>query len=169
MKKKAVIWIIAIVVLALVCGFLVYGLWGMKQKEKLNESISQAWSKANDDDQPAYLDALAQESTYMLEDFQRGNPWVLTVTVHGVDLGGALKKADLSAFTADSTEKDINDFLILLIKQAAPTKITTRIYAWPEEDGFRIEFSETFIDAMSGNVYSYAKEALLGFTGGDVE
>lgn len=169
MKKKTVVLIIALLVVALFCGFLAYRLWDVKQKEKLIQCVTEAWSKTYDDDQPAYLEALAWETLYTLDGYEKGNPWILHMTVMGVDLGKELKNADLSMFTQDSTEKEINDFLVSLIKKAEATKITTYIYAWPEGDSFRIEFSETFIDAMSGKVYSYAKEALLDYMGGALE
>ncbi len=166
MKKKTVIWIAVFVLLAVICGMLAWRMFYLKRMENLSRCISTAWGETYEDDMPEYLKALAWESLYQLDGYEKGDPWVLTVTVMGVDLAAELRKADLSIFTADSTEREIDAFLVSLVKQAAPTRITTYLYAWPENDGFRIEFSETFIDAMSGKVYSYAKEALLEQMGG---
>lgn len=169
MKKKTVVLIIVLLVVAVACGLLIHRAWYLKQLETINGYIFNAWQQTYSEDAPAYLDAIAWETLYQLDGYEKGNPWILHMTVMGVDLGKELKNADLSMFTKDSTEKEINDYLVSLVKQAEKTKISTYIYAWPEGDGFRIEFSETFIDAMSGKVYSYAKEILLDYMGGALE
>lgn len=166
MKKKTIICIIGLLIFLTVCTLLTVRFFKLKQLEKINAAVFEAWKNTRTEDSPAYLDAIDWETMYRIDDYEKGNPGVITVTVTGVDLGAELRKVDPAIFTSDTSDEEINEYLISLVKQAEKTKVTTYLYAWQETDGIRIEFSESFVDAMSGKVYSYAKDILNDYLGG---
>ena len=164
--KKLLPPILALLILAVIV-FFAWRVYSAYQKDTLYKAINQAWQQANDKDTPEYLKYLDKHSKFKITSIEEGEPLVLNVTVRGVDVAGELRKIDSLAFDLDMDEEELNDYLISLAKQAGSTEVSTIIYAWPEENGtYRIQFSETFIDAMSGMVYSYVQELINELTGG---
>ena len=107
-----------------------------------------------------------QLETLILEEIEKGDPYVLTVTVYGVDLGGKLRETDPAQFPNTDDEQVLNDYLLKLLEESEYTEVQTFLYAWPEDDGYRIQFSDTFVDAMTGMLMTYAREMVEEVVGG---
>ena len=166
-RTKKLLPVILVMLIVAAAVFFAWRYYGTNQKETLYKAINQAWQQANDENTPEYLEYIDKHSKFRITSIEQGEPLVLSVTVRGVDLAGELRKIDPLTFSWDMDEEDLNDYLISLVKQAGSTEVTTILYAWPEENGaYRIQFSETFIDAMSGMVYSYAQEWIDELVGG---
>ena len=164
LKKWLPAALIAIVIAIL--AFLGWRVYHAHMEQTLHQAIADAWNKDWSEDMPAYLQYIDLQSDFEIDDIERGDPWVLTVTVCGLDVGGELNKQDPMLFSEDATETEMDQYLLSLAKQAELTYKTAKIYAWPEDGSYRIQFSETFIDAMTGGVYSYTLDLIEEITGG---
>lgn len=161
MRRRKLVWIIlAALLAALAIGLAGWYLCGSRQ---LLRAIEEAWNRDLDEDMPRYLQYIDEHSDFRIEAIEKGEPWVITVTVTGVDLAGELKPRNFAKY---DDPKDIDDYLLSLAKKADPLERTAIIYAWQSEDGYRIQFSEAFIDAMTGGVYSYTLELIDEIAGG---
>lgn len=165
-RKVRVLLAVLALLAAAVCAFCAWRLYQDAQKEAMYQAVREVWNRSNTADMPAYLDAIDRQTDFVLEKIEKGDPYVLTVTVYGVDLGGRLKQIDPAEFPNTEDEWVLNDYLITLVEESEDTEVQTIIYAWPEGDGYRIQFSETFVDAMSGRVYSYLQDLMNESTGG---
>ena len=163
-KRKLFLTVIAVLIAALVIGLAGWYLWNANESRKLYNAIEEAWNRDLDDDMPEYLQYLDEISEFQIDSIEKGEPWVVTVTVTGLDLAGDLKPKNFAKYT---DPEDIDRYLLSLAKKADPLERTAVLYAWPEEDGYRIQFSETFIDAMTGGVYSFTLELIAEITGGE--
>lgn len=165
-RKVRLLLAVLALLAALLCGF---GAWRVYEGAKMDamyRAVLEVWNQTATEDTPAYLQAIDRRTEFVLEKIEKGNPYVLTVTVYGVDLGGKLRETDPAAMSGLESEQAINDYLTGLVEQSGETEVQTILYAWPEGDGYRIQFSDTFIDAMSGMVYSYFQDMINGATGG---
>lgn len=169
MKKKRgqglLFAVIAIIGAALIAGE-VWFFYGMFQKKQITRAVDRAWAQAVSPDDPPYLRAIDERSHYEIEKIKKGEVYEITVTVRGVDLGGRLREISLEDFPKTEDEDEINDYLLDLIEEADETEVTTVLYALPEGEGYSIQFSDTFVDAMSGMVYSYTRELADTWTEG---
>lgn len=166
MKGKKLLLIALAVVLVAAMAFVSWRLYENRQRETLYRAIEEAWYESESPNAPAYLQVIDLETRFEVEKVEKGEPYVITVTVYGIDLGGRLRQTDPASFPDTREEAVLNEYLLNLLDDAARTEVQTVIYAWPEGDGYRIRFSETFADAMTGMVYSYTRDLVNEMTGG---
>ncbi len=165
-RKLRTVIACAALVGAVICGVLIWWVIRDSRREMFRAAIEEAWNRSDAGDLPEYLRYIETFSEFEVEKVETGDPVIITVTVRGIDLGGELKKMDPAGYFGATDEASMNDYLMDLVKIARPTEVTTIVYAWPQEDGYRIEFSETFVDAMSGMVWSYVMDLADELTGG---
>lgn len=169
MKQKNTGRIIAIILAVLLLAaalFMLYRWYEVKRLENMHRAIREAWSVTQDENTPEYLQYIDYWTDFGITDIRKGEPYVVTVTVHGKDLGGRLRQLSLEDFPTDPDPEVLNAYLLEQAKEAEFVAFTAQVYAWKEEDGWRIQFTETFVDAMSGGVYSYARDLADEITGG---
>ena len=165
--RKIALTVILVVTAALLLGIGGWYLWNLYSIHTLHSAIEEAWNRDDTRKIPEYLEYLDEHSSFEIDSVIKGDgPWQVTVTVHGLDLADELERRDPKKFAPDEDPDEIDEYILSLAKKADPMERTTVIYAWPEEDGYRIRFSETFIDAMTGGVYSYVLELVDDITGG---
>ena len=167
MSRKGKI-LLAILGLAAVlfCALLAWRMYETNRLEKIHRVIQEAWNQNNSENMPEYLTYIDLYSDFGIEKIEKGDPWVVTVRVRGVDLAEKLKEADLSAFTADTEERKMDRYLVDLVIEADLVWVDCDVYLYPEGDDFRVQFSDTFVDAMSGMLLSYARELTEEAVGG---
>lgn len=166
--KKLIIGLVALIAAAAM-AFVGWRLYENRQRETLYRAIEEAWQESESANVPAYLQVIDRETRFeveKVEKVEKGDPYVITVTVYGIDLGGRLRETDPASFPDTRDEEVLNEYLLNLLNDAARTEVQTVIYAWPEGDGYRFRFSETFADAMTGMVYSYTRDLVNEMTGG---
>lgn len=163
--KKLIIGLVALIA-AVALALLGWRLYENRQRETLYRAIEAAWQESESPNAPAYLQVIDRETRFEVEKVEKGDPYVITVTVYGIDLGGRLRETDPASFPDTREEAVLNEYLLNLLDDAARTEVQTVIYAWPEGDGYRFRFSETFADAMTGMVYSYTRDLVNEMTGG---
>lgn len=163
--KKLIIGLVALIAAAAM-AFVGWRLYENRQRETLYRAIEEAWQESESPNAPAYLQVIDRETRFEVEKVEKGDPYVITVTVYGIDLGGRLRETDPASFPDTRDEEVLNEYLLNLLDDAARTEVQTVIYAWPEGDGYRFRFSETFADAMTGMVYSYTRDLVNEMTGG---
>jgi len=162
-RSKVVLTVILVLIAALAVGAGGWYLWSHNDSRQLQNAIEEAWNREADADMPQYLQYLDEHSDFEITSIEKGEPWVVTVTVKGLDLAGELKPKHFAKY--DDPE-DIDEYLLSLAEKADPLERTATLYAWRSEEGFRIRFSESFIDAMTGGVYSYTLELIDEIAGG---
>jgi len=168
MHRRKMTLVLSLLVMAMVV-LIVIGIaviMNAVEERRISRAIDAAWSQGTAADMPDYLRAIDDQSEYEIQKIEKGNPMVITTVVRGIDLGSVLKDQALSDFPANQEEAVLNSYLLSLIDSAPPTRVSALIYAWEEGDGYRIQFSETFVDAMSGGVYTYTLELIDEITGG---
>ena len=163
--KKLIIGLVALIAAAAL-ALLGWRLYEKHQREALYRAIEEAWQESESPNAPAYLQVIDRETRFEVEKVEKGDPYVITVTVYGIDLGDRLRETDPASFPDTRDEEVLNEYLLNLLNDAARTEVQTVIYAWPEGDGYRFRFSETFADAMTGMVYSYTRDLVNEMTGG---
>lgn len=167
MKNKPRYTIIISAVVILVAAIVV-GIWiysnRISPEEKISEAIAAAWDEATANDDPNYLQEIEKVSSYEIIELEKGDYYTVHVAVTGIDLGTELENLTQEDLPED--EEGINALLVELISRCPQVETTTVIYAEPTEDGFDISFSDTFVDAMSGKIYSYYMNQIEEITGG---
>lgn len=142
------------------------GLWiyfiNASFKKEIKNSIEVAWSEVDTDDAPAFLQKIALLSAYEIKSIEKGDTCTIHVVVRGVDLGNELKELSYEDFPQTKDEDVLNDYLLEIIEKCKYIETTTVIYAEPATDGYKIYFSDAFVDAMSGKVYSYYMDLIEG-------
>ena len=154
---KILMAILVLIVVAFV-AFLGWRVYKVNQQETLTGIIQEAWERTQSDDMPEYMQYMEMYSSFGVKKIEKGDPWVVTVHVWGVDLAEQMRNIDPARFSAGTEERDLDEYLVSLVKKADVTSVECIVYMYPREDGFRVQFTETFVDAMSGMVLTYARE-----------
>lgn len=157
--KIAVAILVILILLAMVLGgMLIWRVIEINRQVKIHQVIQDAWDQSESEDMPEYLNYIDMYSNFSVEKIEKGEPWVITIRVQGVDLAEQLRNADLTQFSEDTQPWEMDQYLISLVTKADIVYVDCYVYLYPEGDGFRVQFTETFVDAMSGMVLSYARE-----------
>ena len=153
-KKRGVIIgiTISLTVFALFLGAL---FWMNKDSvgKDIQSAIDSAWSETDTDDSPAFLQEITRISSYEITDIEQGEIYTVHVRVKGIDLGKQLKNVAFDEFPQE--EDALNEYLIEIIQKCASVETEANIYVEMTEARNKVTFSDTFIDAMSGKIYSY--------------
>ena len=169
MKKKrrsVLIVLLAVLLPAVLSGLLIWRVSRAQRIEIAQQVIRTAWERSLSEDQPEYLQHIEMYSDFSVEKVEKGNPWVVTVRVQGVDLAGQVQKLDPDKFSADILPEELDQYLVSQVKKARTVDVECFVYLYKDGDGFRVKFTETFVDAMSGMVLSYARETVQEVVGG---
>lgn len=169
MKKKrrsVLIVLLAVLLPAVLSGLLIWQVYRAQRIEIAQQVIRTAWERSLSEDQPEYLQHIEMYSDFSVEKVEKGNPWVVTVRVQGVDLAGQMQNVDPAKFSADTMPEELDQYLVSQVKKSRTVDVECFVYLYKEGDGFRVQFTETFVDAMSGMVLSYARETVQEVVGG---
>lgn len=143
------------------------GFWFFGQpstEEQIAEAIEQTWNEAVGKDEPAYLQEIGKRSSYEIISMEGENEYIIHTVVSGIDMSGELDSMSMDDIPQD--EAEINALLIEMIGRCPQVETEAQIYARKTEDGYQISFSDTFVDAMSGKIYSYYTQKIDEMTGG---
>lgn len=141
---------------------LTLGVNGKKPDAKLTSAVDAAWDNAKTENQPEFLTKIDELSSFKLTKVQKEDGrYIIKATVTAPDLSEKLSKLEQSELPQNNNPEELNKFLC---KQLEDTKIKNTdsiIYAFIENGEYHITFSEEFVDAMSGNLYSFSKKAYM--------
>lgn len=157
-RSLVVILVILILLAVILGGMLIWRLIEINRLEKIHQVIQDAWDQSKSEDMPEYLSHIDMYSNFSVEEMEEGEPWVITVRVQGVDLAEQLRNADLTQFSEDTPSWEMDQYLVSMVNKADIVYVDCYVYLYPEGDDFRVQFTETFVDAMSGMALSYARE-----------
>ncbi len=124
-------------------------------EDDIKNAIDAAWGNTDTDDAPAYLQEITRLSTYEIISIEEDGWCTINVVVKGIDLGSKLKELSPEDYPQTEDEDVLNDYFLEIIKTCEIVETPAEIYAEPSSEGYEITFSDTFVDAMSGKVYSY--------------
>lgn len=159
MNKKTIFTVALVIILILIAVLIAFYVVSAIQKSEIKKAINAAWS-FNDKDKAKYLTELDALSTYEVISIEKkGEEYIVKTAVTAPDLGERLSAIDYLDFPRDKEEDAINAFLSKQIKEAKIKKTNAEIYAYKINGKYEITFSDTFVDAMSGNVYKYSLKA----------
>jgi hypothetical protein len=163
-KKKITIALIGAIALAIaIILFVVYRNSTLSEEDILR-AIDDAWNNAADSNDPDYLQAIERVSTYEIVSIEDGDYYTIHMMITGIDVGSELEQISLESFAQD--EDAVNAYLIELINQCLQVQTEAVIYAIPKDDGLQITFSDEFVDAMTGKIYSYYMDKVEEILGG---
>lgn len=162
-KVKRILLITAVIIVLAVSavGFWIYTNNASFEKD-IKNSIDSAWKEADTDDAPAFLQEITRLSSYEIISIEEGDIYTINVVVRGIDLGSHLKELSYEDFPQADDEGALNDYLLGIIENCEIIETATVIYAEPSVEGYEISFSDAFVDAMSGKIYSYYMDLIEG-------
>ena len=173
MKTDKKVWILVVSLVVVIGGVAAALLLMPKQREtqlpdaavpeeELIAAVQESWSAAVAADQPAYLTMLGEMASYTLGSVSKEEGlYVIEATVTAPDLGGRLSEMDNADLPRSADAEDLDTFLCEQIGKADMREITAAVLAYETDGGYHISFSEEFVDAMSGYLYTYSRWALL--------
>jgi len=135
-------------------------------EEAIRAAVTAQWEQSVSGEAPDYLEAVARRSSFEIVSIEEEELYTVNVLVKGIDLGEALKNIDADEFPQTHDEAVLNAYLMTLIEDCPRVDTQAVIYAQAQGDGYRIYFSETFVDAMSGKIYAYSRDVLSEVIGG---
>lgn len=128
----------------------------------ITSAIDEAWQATNLNNQPNYLKKLNGMSVYEVTNISvENNTFIVNVTVQSPDLGGHLMTLDPLTLPQTQDADAIDFFLCNAIDTAPITERECLLYIYIINDEYHVSFSESFVDAMCGNVYAYAQSEIL--------
>lgn len=135
-------------------------------KKMIPDALALAWSEAEREDDPAYLKKLAEVAEYSIDSISEdGGRFVITATVTCPNLGERLMNISYADLPENKDAGSINAYLCGLIDGLEAEKTTAVAYAEWSGDRLNVSFSDEFVDAMCGKVYSYAKKSVEDYLG----
>lgn len=162
-KSKTILLVVGVII---ILAAISAGLWmhfnNASFEEDIKNSIDSAWGESDTDDTPAFLQEITRLSSYEVTSIEEGDTYTINVVVKGIDLGSELKELSYEDFPQADDEDALNDYLLSIIENCEIIKTSTVIYAEPSAEGYEISFSDTFVDAMSGKIYSYYMDLIEG-------
>ena len=163
-KKNIVLAVIGIIIVAI--ALILFGIYrnNVPTEEDFLRAIDDAWNNASDPDDPDYLLAIERVSMYEIINIESGDYYTIHVEVTGIDIGHELNQINPNDYPQDETA--INAYLIELVKKCPKVETKCTIYATVVDDVIQITFSDTFVDAMTGKIYSYYMEKVNEIMGG---
>ena len=124
--------------------------------------IDKAWTSALTEDQPKYLSKIDEKSSYSITKIKKEDEeYIISVSVDAPDLGGKLSMLSYDELPQTEDIDELNDFLCTKIDNATNCNTKTEIYATKIDGKYNISFSDEFVDAMSGKIYSYSSNVLM--------
>lgn len=164
-SKKGML--IVTILMIVIIGITISGCFnrnGMPSKEEFQAAIDGTWSESIGSDDPDFLKAIDEISSYKIVSIEEGEFYTINVKVTGIDLGVELDGMDQSLVIEG--EEAMNAYLLELIGRCSQVETETVVYATLTDDGIQITFSDTFVDAMSGKIYSYYTQKIEEMMGG---
>ena len=165
-RNKVFLTVILIIIAATLLGLLGWRLWVTVTRQNLHQAIVDVWNEDSSEDMPEYLQYLDRVARFQIEHIEKGEPWVVTVTVKCPDLAAELQKEDPWQYYGEADMDAMDEYMLAVAKSAKIAERTATVYVWPEEDGYRVRFTETFVDAMTGGIYGYTMTLIEDITGG---
>lgn len=155
MRKKTIF-----VLLTLICigGVVVGSLFFLNKKsveEDIINTIEMVWNNTETGEEPDFLKEITKRSSYEIVSIEESDVYCVNVVVKGIDVGEQLKALSYDDFAKIQDEKELNQYLLEIIGESKVVETSTVIYAEPVGEGYEISFTDTFVDAMSGKIYSY--------------
>lgn len=161
-KRLFMVLLAAAVAVSAAVGFWLFS--RPSTEEQIAAAIEQTWNEAVGDDEPAYLQEIGKRSSYEIISMEGENEYIIHTVVTGIDMSGELDSMSMEELPQD--EAEINALLIEMIGRCPQVETEAVIYAQHTEDGYQIAFSDTFVDAMSGKLYSYYTKKINEMAGG---
>lgn len=159
-KKKIIHIVLFLIVIILVILAVIIFL--NKPSRALISAVDSSWSTTKLESQPEYIVKLDQLSSYKLNSVKhQDGKDIIKVTITAPDLCSQLLSLDPSELPQAKDDVEINAFLCEQVEKAELKQTTTFIYAYKDNGEYHITFSADFVDAMSGNLYTYSQTALI--------
>ena len=159
-KKIIVIVLISVVILtAIVCAIIAIS--NKRITQQITSEIDKTWNTvATENAQPQYLKQLNELSKYTINSIDKEDSmYVIKVTVTAPDVESQLKNIDYAEVTGSETQ--IDEFLCEQVKMSQLVNTETYIYVYKTDDGYKVSFSDEFVNAMSGKMYTYSQNVYV--------
>ena len=165
-KKNRKILIVAfcsLLILSLVAGV---GIRRQVFERNIRNAIDKAWKDGSTDDVPVFLQEIDKKSAYEIVSIVKGDIYTINVVVKGIDLRREMNSRLFEDFLSLMDDDVWDNYICELIEKCEYVETETIIYVTPLENEYNVFFSDTFVDAMSGKIYSYCMDVIDEIMGG---
>ena len=152
--------IIAIGVSVILCALVGMLISRYMFKQTIKEAIDEEWRLSEQEDIPEYMKEIDRKSSYRIVKIDKGNICKVQVVVQGVDLANEMRKIPIQDLPKMADEQEINTYVIGLIEKSEMVETEANIYVEKNPKGYDVTFSDVFVDAMSGKLYTYSIEVM---------
>lgn len=161
-NKKVIISVAVIMSIVLVTVISIAILNSIEKKEIYN-SISYEWEASIPKEQPKFLSALDETSSFECIDIveEPKDYFIVTATISSPNILAALDEYQQQMYYKELGEEEINEALCNIIYSAPIKTSEHNIYVVKDRQGkYHVNFSESFVDAMFGYAYIDATQTL---------
>lgn len=161
-KRNVVILIgVCIVITIMVVSVLLFKKPNSKIDNKMMIAVKNTWATTQTEEQPLYLTKLEESSSYeLISVTNEDGLYIITAEITAPDVSKQLQTVDAEDFPKTEDENEINQFLCEQIEKSKTVKTKADIYAYEINGEYQISYSDSFINAMSGNLCTYSQTAL---------
>lgn len=132
--------------------------------ETFQQLITTEWEKSITEDQPEFLNKLEERNSFTLVDYKNEGDGYYTVEleVSAPDINDQLIEYQESITDQDVSEDEMNEKICEIIDISNDKTSTVTISIICDEDGvFHVNFTDEFVDAMTGYAFTNALETLM--------
>lgn len=162
MKKKiGIIIAIIVVIMIIIVSILLY--LDSKEEQTIYDVIYSEWANSIPKEQPEFLNAMDELSSFDFVDIVEEPKDYFTVTVdtYSPNISETLNEYQEQMYDEQLTEEEVDAVLCEIIYNAPINTTTHYIYVIRDEDNnYHVNFSESFIDAMFGYAYTDSMKTL---------
>lgn len=130
--------------------------------QKITEAIIEEWNNSSNFEETSFMHSLEERSEFTIDDIQEGEEegyYEVTCSVTSPDILDSLKQYQNNSMKVETNES-MNSKIIELVNNGQLKTTNQTVTVFETEDGYYVEFSEGFVDAMYGYSYSYCRNEM---------
>ena len=166
-KSKIIVLISVLLAVAVIAAavVIIFVVKGSNAAEIIPEEIENAWVASAEYEENSFMNMLDERSSFTIDDIQEeeDDVYKVTCTVSAPDIKDALDEYAKSV-SGIPDDKEINESISQMLETAPIKETSQSVTVFKTDDGFSVEFSDDFVDAMCGYSYKFCKAQMNELT-----
>lgn len=159
-RKKSIVVTLVLLILIVVTSISIFILVSNNKisNEKMQQEINNAWVEASNYEINSFMQKFDEKSSFEVIDIneKEENCYVVNCEIASPDILNSLITYQ-NSLTSVPTEKEMNIEIEKIISESSIKKTQQTVTVYKTEEGYSIEFTKEFINAMYGYSYDYCK------------